>query len=322
MRRPQPPIAPDEREGLEALVERELWRPVPPLVEKLAQALVSRPAGARIRAILFYGSTLRSESPVDGIVDLYCLVDDLRGFYATRRTLAWAGIAVPPNVFFEVVHAPEGTVRAKVAVMSLRQFRWASRHGLGMSVWARFCQPTVLCYARDADASATVRGAVADAVVTALRWACRLRAEPSVSRRQLWIDLFRFTYRTELRAEREERAALIYDHHAPRYDEIVEPALRAAGIEYDLSGDHVRPRLPVLRGNGLRRAAWTSVGKTLSVLRLVKAAFTFADGVDYLCWKIERHSGTRIAVSPWQRRHPILAGPLVLWRLWRRGIIR
>ena len=40
-------------------------------------------------------------------------------------------------------------------------------------------------------------------------------------------------------------------------------------------------------------------GKTvtaLSVLRLLKALFTFEGGLDYIAWKLERHSGQRIEV--------------------------
>ncbi len=63
-------------------------------------------------------------------------------------------------------------------------------------------------------------------------------------------------------------------------------------------------------------------GKALSVLRLVKAAFTFTAGADYLAWKIERHSGMHIELTDWQRRHPILASPPILWRLIRSKAVR
>ena len=55
----------------------------------------------------------------------------------------------------------------------------------------------------------------------------------------------------------------------------------------------------------------------LSVLRLVKGLFTFEGGFDYVLWKIERHSGVRVEVSPRARRYPLLAGWGVIWRrLW------
>lgn len=64
------------------------------------------------------------------------------------------------------------------------------------------------------------------------------------------------------------------------------------------------------------------LGKTLNVARLIKAAFTFAGGVDYLLWKVERHSGVRIEPTPFLRRHPLLGIWGVAWRLWRRGGFR
>jgi hypothetical protein len=63
-------------------------------------------------------------------------------------------------------------------------------------------------------------------------------------------------------------------------------------------------------------------GKILSVLRLMKGAFTFQGGMDYLLWKIERHSGVKIQLTPAQRRHPILTGLRIFWRLYRQGAFR
>ena len=58
------------------------------------------------------------------------------------------------------------------------------------------------------------------------------------------------------------------------------------------------------------------------VLRLAKASFTFEAGPDYVAWKIRRHTGVPVALTPWQRRHPLLAAPLLLWRLARRNAVR
>ena len=63
-------------------------------------------------------------------------------------------------------------------------------------------------------------------------------------------------------------------------------------------------------------------GKALTLIRLAKASTTFAGGVDYLAWKINRHAGTEIEVKPWQRRWPLLGALTLLPRLLRRGAIR
>ncbi len=65
-----------------------------------------------------------------------------------------------------------------------------------------------------------------------------------------------------------------------------------------------------------------ALGKLLSVGRLVKGALTFDDALDYILWKIERHSGVRVEASERQHRYPLIfAWPLV-WRLYRRGAFR
>jgi hypothetical protein len=63
-------------------------------------------------------------------------------------------------------------------------------------------------------------------------------------------------------------------------------------------------------------------GKLLSVARLMKATLTFAGGIDYLAWKINRHAGTQIEIRQWQRRFPILAGLFLLPQLLRKGAVR
>ena len=131
---------------------------------------------------------------------------------------------------------------------------------------------------------------------------------PDATSQQLWVRAFSETYRTELRAERPERAAELYGTHAVRYDRIAEA----------LSGETVSTN---------RRAAgrWRRrrlLGKVLSVLRLMKAAFTFQNGAAYIMFKIEQHSGVSIPLTPWQKRHPILASTTVFWRLYRKGAFR
>ena len=60
----------------------------------------------------------------------------------------------------------------------------------------------------------------------------------------------------------------------------------------------------------------------LSAYQAALQQITFDGGADYILWKIERHTGVRLPASPWQRRHPLLASPVFLWRLYRLGAIR
>ena len=120
------------------------------------------------------------------------------------------------------------------------------------------------------------------------------------------------------------RAQSLFAYGAERYARLLPLAWQAAGIGFDAREGVLPPALSATVRRSARRA-WAvrrAAGKPLNVLRLVKAAFTFDNGADYLAWKIERHSGFRLELSDWQRRHPILAAPRLLWRLSRRGVLR
>ena len=124
----------------------------------------------------------------------------------------------------------------------------------------------------------------------------------------LWRGAFALTYSAELRAEKKERGQSVVDADPERYRRFTGPALAAARAE-----------------KRRRHASWRRrriEGKALSVLRLAKATATFAGGADYIAWKINRHSGTELVISPWQRRHPLLAAVTLLPRLLKSGAVR
>jgi hypothetical protein len=58
------------------------------------------------------------------------------------------------------------------------------------------------------------------------------------------------------------------------------------------------------------------------VLRLLKALFTFECGLDYIAWKLERHSGQRIEIPDRVRRWPLVFSWGFFWKLYRRGVFR
>jgi hypothetical protein len=64
------------------------------------------------------------------------------------------------------------------------------------------------------------------------------------------------------------------------------------------------------------------VSRALAGLRLAKAGFAFRGAADYAAWRIGQRTGVEVEVTPWRRRHPLLAAPGVAWRLWRAGSFR
>lgn len=308
-------------DALAVLVAQDDHKPVPDGTEALVAAVRAR-FGPAVAAVLFYGSCLR-RGTFEGMADVYVLVDDYRAVYGASW-LALANRLLPPNVFHLSAAVGGATVPVKAAVISLDGFERAMDRGAwSPSIWARFAQPAVLIHARDPRIARRVETCRARAVATALWHGARL-AGPGAGPLDLWRAVFRATYGTELRAEREGRADAVVDADAPRYAVLVEPGLAAAGVAFAETGGAARADVPEAarrraRGAWRLRRTW---GKTLSVARLAKAAFTFQGGADYLAWKIERHTGVAVTLTPWQRRHPLLALPIVAWRLKRRGVVR
>ena len=60
------------------------------------------------------------------------------------------------------------------------------------------------------------------------------------------------------------------------------------------------------------------LGKPLNLLRLAKATTTFDGAADYAAWKLHRHTGITLEVTPFRSRYPLLAAPGALFELWRK----
>ena len=292
------------------LLEAELQRPTAAAVCALSEAARQR-HGASVAAVLFYGSCLQQDSVEGKLVDLYVLVDDYRSGHRTRRA-AFLNWALPPNVYFLEVPDGDGSVSAKYAVVSRQDFVTGASGGwFHPYLWARFAQPSRLVYCRDAETREQVVGAVRGAVLKTVSEGLRLIADPADVRR-LWMAVFRQTYRTELRAERPERVVELVAASGPYFDTVGGAAVST-----------LRAQSPApAQSPGLRWFGRRLLGKVLSVLRLIKAAFTFEDGAQYLKWKIERHSGVTVPLTPWQKRHPVLGSTVLFWKLYRRGAFR
>ena len=280
------------------LARAELSTPVDPRVAAMAQAIAAQYPGSA-RAVLFYGSCLR-ETQLDGLMlDFYLIVSDYGDAYP-KHWMAVANRLIPPNVF---PFQHNGLI-AKYAVLSEGDFhRLCGPETRNVSVWARFAQPSRLVWAVDDTARDRAVAAVARAAPTLLAAAGRVEGEAPLD---WWRRAFSLTYSVELRAERTNRAQSVVDADPDRYLRFSEPAIAAIPANAR-SGGWARRRIE---------------GKLLSIARLAKASLTYAGGIDYLAWKINRHAGTKIEIKPWQRRWPLVAALTLVPRLIRGGAIR
>lgn len=307
---------------LVALIEAEWERPLAARVVALGAELAARARGGAA-AVLFYGSALRDQA-LDGVLDFYVLTDDSRDWPASRL-VSLAGRWLPPNVGYVESSIEGQTLRAKYAVMTVRQFRDAmSARSIDTTVWARFSQPCACVVSRSEADRAEVLDAVVDAVVTAARWAAVLGPERGDAA-DYWRALFTRTYAVELRVERSTRGADLIGADIERYRRLLPVAWTECGLSYEATPEGVLAPSIDARQRRSSERRWRRLqrlGRPLNLLRLLKAAPTFDNAADYVAWKIERHSGYRIEPSAFQRRHPLLSAPGLYLRLKRKKVIR
>ena len=298
-------------------------RAVPADFSILVDELIAR-FGGSLDAVILYGSCLRSQDAVDGVVDFYVVVDDYSRAYPEhhlRHLNAW----LAPNVFYLEVSDQEKKFRAKYAVVSMADFEQGTRDWFHPYLWARFAQPTRLMHVRDDATRHRIHHALAHAVVTFLGSSIPSLGSCMVTAEEIWTKGLSLTYAAELRTERETRAHQLTQLNLEDYTRLTAQAMPMLMGKMEAMQDGTYRCLAdeteqqrSLRNWRLRR--WQ--GRVLSVLRLTKAAFTFRDCVSYAAWKIERHTGVHVEITPMLRRHPVLWGYKILWQLLRKGVLR
>ena len=282
-------------EALQDFARKTAEQPVHPSITAMAELIAAQ--HQPVSAVLAYGSALRDSNPENTLIDFYVLTQDASGVSRNPLSRFLCGV-VPPNVYY-AEHVIDGkSYRAKYAVLPLEQLAGKLKGDTANPYfWVRFAQPMRLIWTKDTVARQRVVQLLARAMNTARANAAQFSTNAP------WQTLFENTYRTELRPEDASRAKLIVDMQRKHFETITKLA---------------SPTVVSNRAWSTRR--WQ--GKLLSVARLLKAAFTFQGGADYAAWKIERHTGVKIKVTDWQRRHPVLASITLLPKLLKKGALK
>lgn len=306
--------------SLQQLVSAELSIEAAPQVHKFAQHIAMSYANCA-RGVLFYGSCLRSDQLEGQMLDFYLIVSSYEEAY-NKGWMVKANKWLPPNVFpFQY----EGLI-AKVAILSEADFKNLNCFNAStVSVWARFSQPTRLLWFYDEDSRKHIVRSIACATPTLLNAALAHMQGNSSNINDVWKLGYELTYGAELRAERKERPASVIEFDQDRYMMFGKAALyhtRIANEQNDgkitiVDEQDYRVNEELKRWPGLRRR-----GKILTIARLIKASLTYAGGIDYLAWKVNRHAGTEIKVRDWQRKFPVLGAIVLLPKLLLQGAVK
>lgn len=336
---------------IRTFIEEEIAKPYPAEIDLLVQAILERSVNkGGVVAVLLYGSGLWQDPDKAGddvMWDLHVLVDGY-GDFDHSWLFAAAGNILPHNVLYIETQRDQGQVikdgdsasvlRCKYNVMRMSQFqKHASGRCFTPQVWARFCQPCRLVYARDNNARAGVVSAVLGCIRTFLRQSMPFVDGRLVSWDDIWVAGFTQTYRDELRSESKNRPEQFIDASQDYFKRVLflsilnrTVAARVNNLADDGSLDDegdidvVRFTYPLkqLSKARFRRNFLRPFRKFVAFARLAKALFTFENAVDYALWKIERHSGQKIILTKLQRRFPLIYGWPVIFSLYRRNILK
>lgn len=316
---------------LERFIQTELSEGYPKQIDVLTRWVLERAVDRDgVCAVILYGSGLwQAGDNLEGVVwDLHVLVDQYSDF-DDSLILAAAGSLLPHNVYYmqDESHEYKTILRCKFNVMRMNQFEdHAKGKSITPQIWARFCQPCRLIYARDEQSQIRVRSALANCVRTFINSALPLTDNQKKCHwKDVWLEGFRHTYLDEWRSEGKDRSDQILNASAQSFKKRLNLLFNDDRVEaYFIDDENIRIGFNPdhLKTQRLKRKVSRPLKKFVALMRLMKASFTFDNAMEYAAWKIERHSGHRVQLTQFQKKHAILGGAPLLFSLWRKGILK
>jgi hypothetical protein len=136
------------------------------------------------------------------------------------------------------------------------------------------------------------------------------------------------SYGAELRTEKPGDLVRLFDDASGYYEEVTRVSMSIVPFSVKVTAGegpvryHARITAKTRRASRLAWIVRSLQGKALSVLRLLKGLFTYQNGLAYILWKIERHSGASVDLPERLQRRPFLGACVIFWRLYRKGAFR
>lgn len=274
----------------------------------------------RVRALVYYGSSLRAMNDPGKMLDFYVLVDSYRKTHK-NPVRALLNALLPPSVYYlENVNSDGSVSTCKYSIISIKAFENRCRKAFLTIVWGRFSQPCVLLFPKDESTKQRVQRARAGAITHLSSQTAPLFTKP-MTVTQFWARGFMESYQTELRPESSQsRSEEIVDRYVDRYRVLMSTIFGKPENDgnYHLPSPSKAQTFYCKWKWGWRRL----LGKPYAGLRVLNSAFTFDGGLDYVLHKLKNHSGKTIDVTEGQRRHPILWSPILAWKLYKIGAFK
>jgi hypothetical protein len=219
-----------------------------------------------------------------------------------------------PNVIAFAPDGWDGGPVAKIMVIEPRAFERAlERHSPDHFVKGRLVQRVALLHARDARTAEWVERLLHGAQEDVPRWVGPF-LEPPISAERAARRMLELSYAGEVRPEAADRVRDVFAAQRDFLVAVLGRALEGAAAR----GELVRVEGPEPRYHYPRRPGWLDRArvrayflrsKARATARWLKHVLTFDNWLDYIARKIQRRTGMRVEITPWERRLPLL----LLW---------
>jgi hypothetical protein len=312
------PLRPPDEPALRAALLQGVDAPPSADTARLARFL-AHAFGPTTAAVIHYGSRAQSsDARPESAHDFFVIVDryadayrslgaTVRPSYSARTATALARI-LPPNVISLTLSEGGRTLRAKTAVLSMRDLRrLCSPRAADHFTRGRLFQHVQLVWTRDARSRQEALDALLDARVGTIDWGRPYL--PSVFNAESYCRrLLETSFAAEIRPEGGERiAALIAaqrDVVLPVYDSLLQwlVASRIAAKEGNVY--RLTSRAGLTRRVASR--AWFLKSKARATARWLKYVALYEGWLEYIVQKIARRSGRTIVLTERERRWPLI----------------
>lgn len=296
--------------------------PDDPHARRLVRSLLDVAGHDQVRAILLFGSHMLQASPDRfSAYDLVLVAESYKPFY---RALAAARLShrspslqaslnrvLAPNVIALAPEGWEGGPVAKIMVLEPAAFeRSLSPHSRDHFIKGRLVQKVALLHARDDAAARWVGEQLTTARAGILDWVgpfLEERFTPADAARQMLVT----SYAGEVRPEARDRVQHVFDAQRPYLEGMMTGELDAAASRGVLRREGTAYRFARRpTGRDRRRVRrYFLRSKARATARWLKHVVTFDNWLDYIARKVERRTGMRVEITPWERRLPYL----LLW---------
>ena len=290
--------------------------------------------GDALLAVVFYGSCLTSSTrSATSFLDFYLIADTYADFHK-KRIHASINRLMPPAVFYLELTGPDGQkATCKYCVISLDDLEKATgKHARDLYHLGRFSKRIAVLYAQ----GESVVQRLVDVAFSAwdvLTPHALAATSSSFTLEDFAKSLLSLSYRGEVRLEQtDQKVAALYEAQKPFYDEVFRVVLdRYAAQHRDRfkvddavpQGTYLLRRTTAYRAAGLKKLnAFLAKSRRRGKLRWPLMMFTVDNWVDILLAKLERTYGTRLELTPLERRFIIIFGWRHYFRLRREGKVK